>query len=46
MRHPRFGLGRIEALMPRGPSSTARVAFNDAGVKTLVLEYAGLVRIS
>ena len=42
VQHPRFGIGTIEAL-EGGASVRARVRFRDAGVKTLVLEYARLV---
>ncbi len=45
VRHPQFGLGRVESIMPRGPSSTVRVRFTDGGVKTLVIEFANLERV-
>jgi len=45
VRHARFGLGRIEAVMPRGRATSVRVHFREVGVKTLVLEYAKLERI-
>jgi DNA helicase-2/ATP-dependent DNA helicase PcrA len=45
VRHPKFGLGRIEALNPRPRGAAARVAFHGAGVRTLILEYAGLERV-
>ncbi|MHC5025869.1 MAG: ATP-dependent helicase [Planctomycetota bacterium] len=42
VRHPRFGLGRIDALTPRPTGSAARVMFDEAGLKTLIVEYAKL----
>ena len=42
VRHPRFGLGRVDALSPRPTGSAARVMFDDAGLKTLLVDYAGL----
>jgi DNA helicase-2/ATP-dependent DNA helicase PcrA len=42
VRHPQFGLGRVEAMMPRGASSTVRVRFESVGAKNLVLAYARL----
>jgi DNA helicase-2/ATP-dependent DNA helicase PcrA len=45
VRHPSFGVGRIESVTPRPRGSAARVAFETAGVKTLILEYAKLERI-
>ncbi|MDZ4755645.1 MAG: UvrD-helicase domain-containing protein [Phycisphaerae bacterium] len=45
VRHPLFGIGRVEQLVDRGASSSARVAFRAVGIKTLVLAYAKLERI-
>lgn len=46
VRHPTFGVGRVESVARRPAGTTARVDFGgDKGVKTLVLEYARLVRI-
>jgi len=42
VRHAHFGSGRIEAIMPRGPSTTVRVLFERVGPKNLVLAYANL----
>jgi DNA helicase-2/ATP-dependent DNA helicase PcrA len=44
VRHPQFGLGRIEELEGRGERARARVAFTQVGRKTLILKYARLVR--
>jgi DNA helicase-2/ATP-dependent DNA helicase PcrA len=44
VRHPQFGVGRIKALV-RDVQPRAVVEFQQAGTKTLVLEYARLVRI-
>ncbi|UCD75616.1 MAG: UvrD-helicase domain-containing protein [Phycisphaerales bacterium] len=45
VRHPKFGLGRVEAIMRRPVGSSARIAFQSAGTKTLMLEYARLKRV-
>lgn len=45
VRHPRFGIGRITSVSPMGGHTRARVNFNTAGSKTLVLQYANLERI-
>jgi DNA helicase-2/ATP-dependent DNA helicase PcrA len=45
VKHPLFGLGTVQAILPRGSVTSARVAFRTVGVKTLVLEYAKLVRV-
>jgi len=46
VRHPRFGLGRIVEVSPIGGQTRARINFNTAGAKTLVLEYAkGIERV-
>lgn len=42
VRHPRFGLGRVLEIAPMGGHTRARVKFNAAGTKTLVLQYANL----
>ncbi|WP_432799689.1 ATP-dependent helicase [Poriferisphaera sp. WC338] len=42
VRHPKFGLGRIQDVTPMGAHTRARVAFNTVGVKPLILEYAKL----
>ncbi len=45
VRHPQFGVGKVLAVS-RGPGARARVEFREAGVKTLVIEYAGLKRVA
>ncbi len=45
VRHPLFGTGTVQAILPRGSVTSARVSFRTVGVKTLVLEYAKLVRL-
>ena len=45
VRHPLFGIGTVQAILPRGSVTSARVAFRTVGVKTLVLEYAKLLRV-
>ena len=42
VRHPQFGLGRIIDIHPTGSHTRARIAFNTAGTKTLILQYARL----
>ncbi len=42
VRHPTFGVGRIEAITRRPAGSSARVAFTSGTVKTLILDYAKL----
>ena len=42
VRHPSFGLGRIAEITDRGEQTRAVVEFNQAGRKTLILEYARL----
>ncbi len=42
VRHPTFGLGRVETVRRRPAGGTAQVLFQEAGVRTLVLEYAPL----
>ena len=46
VRHPSFGLGRVITVNNVGSQTRARVEFNTAGVKTLVLQYARLERVS
>jgi len=43
VRHPRFGVGRVESILSRGPKPRVRIAFTQAGVKTIVLGFAPLV---
>ena len=45
VRHAKFGLGRIDAVLPRGRATSVRVNFRQTGTKTLVLEYANLERV-
>jgi DNA helicase-2/ATP-dependent DNA helicase PcrA len=45
VRHPTFGLGRVESIVPRAAGASARVAFESVGTKTLILEYARLERV-
>ncbi len=45
VRHPQFGLGRIEELEGRGERARACVAFTQVGRKTLILKYARLQRV-
>ena len=42
VRHPTFGVGRIERILRRPRGSSATVRFALSGTRTLVLEYAGL----
>ncbi len=45
VRHPQFGLGLVVSVTP-GAQARAEIKFRDAGIKTLVLEYARLQRIT
>jgi len=45
VRHPMFGLGRVITVNPRGTHTKARVQFQHAGIKTLILQYAKLERV-
>ena len=45
VRHPQFGLGRVVDIHPTGSHTRARIAFNTAGTKTLILQYARLERV-
>ncbi len=45
VRHPQFGLGRVVTVQPMGAHTRARIAFNTAGTKTLILQYARLERV-
>ena len=42
VRHPKFGLGRVESVTAAGSNSTVTVSFNSAGVKTIHLKYVQL----
>lgn len=42
VRHPQFGMGRIDQIMEMGRHTRAVVQFNSAGRKTLILQYARL----
>jgi len=45
VRHPQFGLGRIVTVNPMGAHTRAKINFNTAGPKTLILQYARLERV-
>ncbi|QDU71943.1 ATP-dependent helicase [Mucisphaera calidilacus] len=45
VRHPRFGLGRVLEIAATGAHTKARVAFNTAGTRTLILQYARLEKV-
>jgi len=42
VRHATFGVGTIQRLEGRGDGLKATVAFHSAGIKKLVLKFAGL----
>ncbi len=44
VRHPRFGIGQV-TWTSAGENAKARVRFSSVGEKTLILEYARLVRV-
>jgi DNA helicase-2/ATP-dependent DNA helicase PcrA len=45
VRHPLFGVGRVEHAADLGERSNVRVAFRTAGVKTIYIAYGKLVRV-
>ncbi|HVS72170.1 MAG TPA: UvrD-helicase domain-containing protein [Phycisphaerae bacterium] len=45
VRHPQFGLGRIESIEPSGATTKAVVHFQGSGKKTLILQYARLEKV-
>ena len=45
VRHPKFGIGLVEAVTPRPAGSSARIKFSSVGTKTLILGYAKLTRV-
>ena len=45
VRHKTFGLGRVITVATTGASTRAKICFNTAGNKTLVLQYARLERV-
>ncbi|MCC7407562.1 MAG: UvrD-helicase domain-containing protein [Phycisphaeraceae bacterium] len=46
VRHPTFGVGRVLTVSAVGSHTRAQVQFHGSGVKTLVLEYARLEKVS
>ncbi len=40
--HKTFGVGRVEAIMPRASGASSRISFRSVGTKTLVLGFAPL----
>jgi len=45
VRHHSFGLGRVQEFVDVGENSTVTVKFNTGQVKSLMLKYAGLVKM-
>ncbi len=45
VRHPQFGMGRIEEITPAGTMTKAIVQFQGMGRKTLILQYAKLEKV-
>ena len=45
VRHQTFGLGRVKEYINMGPKSIVVVNFNTCGKKTLLVEYANLIRL-
>ena len=43
VRHPRFGVGKVDAILSKGPQPRVRIAFTQAGMKTIVLGFTPLV---
>ena len=45
VRHPTFGIGRVEIVTPRARGSSVQVEFRNVGRKTLIVEFAKLQRV-
>ena len=45
VKHPQFGVGTVRDTSAVGAHTRARVQFDDAGTKTLILQYARLQRV-
>jgi DNA helicase II / ATP-dependent DNA helicase PcrA len=45
VRHPQFGLGRIESITAAGPDTRVEVRFQGVGTKRLIMQYARLERV-
>ena len=45
VRHPQFGLGKIQKFVDMGANSIAEIKFNTGQIKTLMLKYAKLEKI-
>lgn len=45
VRHPQFGIGRVVQVSTIGAHTRARIDFNTAGPKTLILQYARLEKV-
>ena len=45
VRHAQFGLGRVREIQPMGAHTRAKVDFQTAGPKVLILQYAKLERV-
>jgi len=45
VRHPVFGVGRVQSVTPRPAGSAVRVEFTSVGPKTLITQYAKLTRV-
>src|SRR5262249_34196294 len=44
-RHPQFGIGTVQSFTGGGSGARVQVKFRDAGLRTLVLEYARLSKV-
>jgi hypothetical protein len=44
VRHPIFGVGKVEYLARGSGGTRARIAFRSVGLKTLIVEHAKLSR--
>jgi hypothetical protein len=45
VRHPRYGIGTVQSVAKEGHQTRCQVLFHRAGMKKLVLEFAGLEKL-
>lgn len=45
VRHPQFGVGKVDSISMPGPNARVKIIFRDVGAKTLILSFARLQRL-